>query len=171
MSQRTISGKQFGSDVFFHGTDPARAASILKEGFTPSSAGAMGAGVYVTPKISKANSYASGAMGGVTKRSGSRRVGTVLAVRAQGKPLMNGDSWDERTYRPEQLTVVHKQNVNASSTERASDREAGFPPHPDTGPEPFVPTPVSQLPKAEVRKRIAARRADPFRDAEGLLVM
>lgn len=162
-----MSPKQFGEDVFFHGTAKENVDSIRRQGFAPSPTGAMGRGVYVTPEIGMANSYASGTA------VGKRRAGTVFAVRAEGPPLMNGDNWGQRTYNPDQLTVVHKQNVHPTSADRAYNRKAGFPPLPDTGPKPFTPTPVSQLPKSEVRRRLSEikRGAQPSRDTDGLLAM
>lgn len=153
MSQEFLQGMQF------HGTSRQNAKSIAKGGLRASVIGSVGGGVYVSDKVSLANAY------GAKEVTRSRRTGVLFGVRTQGPPQATAPGL--ATYSPDQLTVVHRQNVHASSSRRSILRAAGVPSLPDTGPDRPAPTPVSQLPKTEIKKRLAAKKAGPDFPREG----
>ena len=161
MTQNAL-GRQFQSMVF-HGTSPENAARIRREGPRNSPTGRLGAGFYVSPEVGAASLYANSDPTDPARTSFGRvRKAKVVGFQAKGSPLRSDtrgtSSSEERAYEAGQLTPVHVQNSYPTSGIRASQRRMGIPPLPDTGPPRVSPAPVSQWPKFEITRRLAARR-------------
>jgi hypothetical protein len=124
----------------------------------------MGAGVYLGDSMQTANAYGTASAAGHSRGVSGKKIGEVVAVkRPTTEPRADVASridphGRDLNFGAEQLgPVIHRQAVNRTSYVRSQQRAQGEAPLPKTGPKQEA-TPLSQLPKSEVKSRLTEAR-------------
>jgi hypothetical protein len=126
------------SKVVYRGMSVNSAKRALTRGFKAAADGDIGSGVYTTPDLRAATSYASPQNNGNSSLRGhkGKRIGRVFTINDEGlSPIANGkpqdlgfggySRYDQRTFREGQITrdrIVHVQNVNRTTGVRLMRR-------------------------------------------------
>jgi hypothetical protein len=122
----------------YRGMSVNGAKRALKSGLKASADGDIGPGVYTTPDLRVATSYANPQGNGNKSLRGhkGKRIGRVVTINDEGlSPVANGkpqdlgfggfSMYDQRTFREGQITrdrIVHVQNVNRTTDQRLQRR-------------------------------------------------